>query len=117
MRNFFLHRRLQKFGVKVGTFWRRHKVQSTFLGGRPFWCRRRHPGHQKLQKEIQKKKKKNNIIHSPGNDTTTGTRDAPTREYRRKFREADLSERDFCTVARAQEREEREREGAFLRKR
>ena len=63
----------------------------------------------KSYKKRYKKKKKNNIIHSPGNDTTTGTRDAPTREYRRKFREADLSERDFCTVARAQEREERER--------
>ena len=116
MRNFFLHRRLQKFGVKVGTFWRRHKVQSTFLGAVHF-------GVVvvirviKSYKKRYKKKKKNNIIHSPGNDTTTGTRDAPTREYRRKFREADLSERDFCTVARAQEREEREREGAFLRKR
>ena len=79
--------------------------------------RRRHPSSsspEKLQKEIQKKKK-NNIIHSPGNDTTTGTRDAPTREYRRKFREADLSERDFCTVARAQEREERERGRVFAK--
>ena len=81
--------------------------------------RRRHLISKKTTKRDTKKEKRknNNPISPPGNDTTTGTRDAPTREYRRKFREADLSERDFCTVARAQEREEREREGAFLRKR
>ena len=113
MRNFFL-RRLHAF-CKVWRWYFLASPQSAvcFFFGRPFLV----VVVIRVIKSYKKryKKKKNNIIHSPGNDTTTGTRDAPTREYRRKFREADLSERDFCTVARAQEREERERGRVFAK--
>ena len=117
MRN-FLHR--PHAFCKVWRWYFLASPQSAvcFFFGRPFLVvvviRHRHL--PKSYKKRYKKKKKNNIIHSPGNDTTTGTRDAPTREYRRKFREADLSERDFCTgVAHAQEREERERGRVFAK--
>ena len=119
MRNFFLHRRLQKFGVNVHTFWRRHKVQSTFFldsHGRPFWCRRRHPGHQKLQKEIQKKRKII-IIHSRLPETTQ-------RQARATHRPANTDEnfaRQICpseifAQSRARRRErERERGRVFAK--
>ena len=62
---FFLHRRLQKFGVKVGYFLASPQSAVYFFLGPSILVSSSSSRVIKSYKKRYKKKKKNNIIHSP----------------------------------------------------